>query len=67
MILKIVKTIQNKKSIKNTFLNISKDGKYLAAINNNNLLNFINIETNEIQNFNLQSLNDFIFADIEKT
>ena len=64
---KIVKTIQNKKSFKNTFLNISKDGKYLAAINNNNFLNFINIETNEIQNFNLQSLNDFIFADIEKT
>lgn len=64
---KIVKTIQNKKSFKNTFLNISKDGKYLAAINNNNFINFINIETNEIQNFNLQSLNDFIFADIEKT
>lgn len=64
---KIVKTIQNKKSVKNTFLNISQDGKYLVAINNNNMLNFINIETNEIQNFNLQSVNNFIFASIEQT
>ena len=37
-----------KKSLKNTFLNISDDGKYLIAINNQNLLNYINIETNEI-------------------
>lgn len=64
---KITKTIQNKKSFKNTFLNISKDGKYLIAINNNNLINFINTETNEIQHFNLQDVNDFVFATIEKT
>lgn len=64
---KIVKTIQNKKSFKNTFLNISKDGKYLVAINNNNRINFINTDTNEIQNFNLQDINDFVFATIEKT
>ncbi|MCT7540326.1 caspase family protein [Aliarcobacter cryaerophilus] len=63
---KIVKTIQNKKSLKNTFLNISDDGKYLIAINNQNLLNYINIETNEIMHFNFNGLNKFIFANIEK-
>lgn len=64
---KIIKTILNKKSLKNTFLNISEDGEYLVAINNNNLINIININTNEIQNFHLQNIGDFIFANIEKT
>lgn len=63
---KVVRTIQNKKSLKNNFLNISKDGKYLIAINNQNMLNFINIETNEITHFDFNGLNEFIFADIEK-
>lgn len=63
---KIVTTIYNKKALKNTFLEISSDGKYLVAINNETLVNIINIQTNEIQFYNLSSQGKFNKTKIEK-
>ncbi|MDQ1341133.1 MAG: hypothetical protein QG567_2291, partial [Campylobacterota bacterium] len=63
---KVVRTINNKKAIKNTYLTISNDGKYLVAINNENLINIIDTHTNEIQHYNLSSQGKFNQAKIEK-
>jgi TPR repeat protein len=63
---KVVKTINNKKAMKNTYLTISDDSKYLAAINNELLLNIIDTKTNEIQHYNLSSQGKFSKAEIEK-
>lgn len=63
---KVVRTINNKKAMKNTYLTISDDGKYLVAINNELLLNIIDTKTNEIQHYNLSSQGKFSKAEIEK-
>lgn len=63
---KIVKTIKNTNSLKNSYLEISEDGDYLVAINNESMLNIINIETNEIQYYNLNGQGKFTKAKIEK-
>lgn len=63
---KVVKTIDNPKAVKNKYLTISDDGKYLVAINNFNLLNIIDIETNSIQHYNLNGEGNFLKAKIEK-
>lgn len=63
---KVIKTIENKKALKNTYLTISDDGKYLAAINNEKLLNIIDTKTNEIQYYNLNGQGKFKIAKIEE-
>ncbi|QKJ26135.1 Sel1/tetratricopeptide repeat domain-containing protein [Aliarcobacter cibarius] len=50
---KIIKTLKNIIAFKNIYLSISDDGKFIVAINNNNLINIINTENNEIQHYNL--------------
>lgn len=39
---KIIKTLKNIKALNNKYLDISNDGKFIVAINNNNLINIIN-------------------------
>ncbi len=63
---KIIKTINNTNAGKNTYLNISDDGKYLVAINNFNLFNIINIEDNTVQHYNFNGKGTFIAASINK-
>lgn len=63
---KIVKTLKNIKPVKNIYLSISDDGKYIVAINNNNLINIINTENNEIQHYNLGDPIIFLAANIIK-
>ena len=63
---KIIRTLKNIYAIRNTYLNISDDGKYLIAINNKNLINIINIETNENQHYNLKGEGNFVAANIIK-
>lgn len=65
--LKVVKIIKNDKAIKNTYLNISEDGKFLVAINNNELVNIINTENNDLQHFNFLNIEKFSIAKIKKT
>lgn len=63
---KIVKTLKNIKPIKNIYLSISDDGKYIVAINNNNLINIINTENNETQHYNIGDPIVFLVANIIK-
>lgn len=63
---KVVKTIENKKALKNTYLTISDDSKYLVAINNEHLLNIIDTKTNVIQYYNLNGQGKFKKAKIEE-
>lgn len=63
---KIVKTINNKNAIKSIYLNISDDGRYLVSINQGQLLNIIEINTNEIQHYNFSNIASFVKANIIK-
>lgn len=63
---KVIKIINNKKAMKNTYLTISDDGQYLAAINNEQLLNIIDTKNNVTQHYNLNSQGKFSKAKIEK-
>ncbi len=63
---KIIKTLKNTNAIRNTYLDISSDGKYLVAINNNNLFNIINTEDNTIQHYNFNEKGTFLSANIKK-
>lgn len=62
----IIKIINNKKAMKNTYLTISNDGKYLAAINSENLLNITDTKSDEIQHYELNSQGKFTKAKVEK-
>lgn len=63
---KIIKTLKNIKALNNTYLDISNDGKFIVAINNNNLINIINTDNNEIQHYNLGNPIIFLAANIIK-
>ncbi|PNV83689.1 MAG: hypothetical protein C0627_03900 [Sulfurimonas sp.] len=63
---KVIKTIKNKKAMKNTYLALSEDGKYVVAINNFNLLNIINTKTDSAQHYNLNGQGQFLKAKVVK-
>jgi len=63
---KIIKTLKNIKALNNKYLDISNDGKFIVAINNNNLINIINTDNNEIQHYNLGDPIIFLAANIIK-
>ena len=63
---KIIKTLKNSNGTKNTYLNISNDGKYLVAINDYNLFNIINVEDNKVQHYNFNGKGKFLAATIYK-
>lgn len=60
---KVVKTINTTKVPKITYLDISKDGKYLVALSNA-IINIINTETNEREHYNFSNIVNFRVANI---
>lgn len=63
---KIVKTINNPKSMKTMFLNISQDGRYLIAVNEPNRLQIIDTESNAVQTYDYSNIVKFTHANIAK-
>ena len=62
---KVVKTLNIKNMFKCTYLNISKDGKYLVSLSaNSGLLDILNVDTNEIQHYNFGNIVKFTQANI---
>ena len=62
---KIINTIYNKNSYLSQYLEISKDGKWLVSINQqNNMLNIINTKTNIIQFYHFNNREIFTKAKI---
>jgi TPR repeat protein len=63
---KIVKIINNPKSMKTMFLNISQDGQYLIAVNEPNRLQIIDTESNAVQTYDYTNIVKFTQANIVK-
>ncbi len=53
----VIKTLNNFKSLKSTYLSISHDGLYLVSINNGDILQIINTKSNDYQKYNFAGNN----------